>query len=80
MKLKNKVALLYKVFLYCLLISQIILFFMLNSSWISVINLVLIIYFSLRIHVFLKVERLAKNSGMSILDYMKRFEKDNPNF
>lgn len=81
-KLKSRVALYYKVFLYAVLVSQIMLFFILfpTNPIMAVFNLILIIYFSVRIFVFTKVERRAKSTGMSIFDYMKRFEREHKNF
>ena len=82
-KLKNNVALSYKVFLCVMLISQIGLFFVecfIHGSITFIFSLILIIYFSIRLHVFLKVENLAKKSGMSMFDYMKKFEKENIDF
>ena len=80
--LKSRVALFYKTFLYSLFISQIVLFCLLiiSQPFMAIFNLILVIYFGIRIHVFTKVERLAKASGMTIFDYMKRFQKEHKDF
>lgn len=81
--LKDKVALFYKGFLWIMLISQTVLFFimLLNyGSWLCVFNMILIIYFSIRLYVFIKVDSLAKENGMTLYDYMKKFEEQHKDF
>lgn len=82
-KLKNNVALTYKIFLCVMILLQVVLFFvelfLHHSSW-YLLSIVVGGYFYFRLHVFNKLDVLAKKINMSIFDYVKKFEANHNDF
>lgn len=77
-KHKKIASKIYKLFLYILIVFQIVLIYVeifFHFSFFFILNGFSLAYFIFRLNVFLKVEEEAKQNGMTLTDYMNKFKK-----